>query len=173
MDALTEFVIPFVGLKEGQHSFQFDIDTTFFKEFEFSEFHSAEVKVELTFDKKPSLMNLNFQAKGVIGLMCDVSNEKYLHEVDTKLDWIVKFGDVFDDDHDEFIILPHGSYQVNVAQPIYEMLVLAVPLKKVHPGIEDGTLDSEIVKQLEKLQPQAEKLENNDPRWDKLKDLLT
>lgn len=172
MDALTEFVIPFVGLKEGQHSFNFNIDTTFFNEFEFSEFHMAEVKVTLTFEKKPSLMNLNFQAKGVIGLTCDVSNEKYLHKVTSKLDWIVKFGDTFDNDHDEFIILPHGSYQVNVAQPIYEMLVLAVPVKKVHPGIEDGTLDSEIVKQLEKLQPQAEKLENSDPRWDKLKDLL-
>ena len=77
-----------------------------------------------------------------------------------------------DDDNDEFLILPHGSYQVNVAQPIYEMIVLAVPVKKVHPGVVDGTLDSALLKKLEELQPKEEKLDNNDPRWDKLKDLL-
>ena len=72
----------------------------------------------------------------------------------------------------ECLILPHGSFKVNVAQPIYEMIVLAVPLKKVHPGVADGTLDSELLKRLEELQPQAEKTTDNDPRWDKLKDLL-
>ncbi len=57
MEALTEFVIPFVGLREGQHSFDFDIDTTFFNEFEFSDFNAASIKVNLLFEKKPSMMN--------------------------------------------------------------------------------------------------------------------
>ena len=70
------------------------------------------------------------------------------------------------------MILPHGSYQVSVAQPIYEMIVLSIPQKKVHPKVLDGTLDSALLKRLEELQPKEDKLENNDPRWDKLKDLL-
>jgi len=172
MEALTEFVIPFVGLREGQHSFDFDIDTTFFNEFEFSDFNAASIKVNLLFEKKPSMMNLKFTAKGTVGLTCDVSNEEFDYSIKTSLDWIVKFGDNFDDDHDEFLILPHGTYQVSVAQPIYEMIVLAVPVKKVHPGVVDGTLDSTLLKKLEELQPKEEKLDNNDPRWDKLKDLL-
>ena len=172
MEDLTEFILPFVGLKDGQHTFDFDIDTTFFNAFEFSDFSHAAVKVKLLFDKKPSLMNLNFTAQGVVGLTCDVSNEVFDFQLDSKLDWIVKFGDEYDDDHDEFLILPHGSYQVNVAQPIYEMIALSVPLKKVHPGVLDGSLDSALLKRLEELQPKEEKLESNDPRWDKLKDLL-
>ena len=172
MEDLTEFILPFVGLKDGQHTFDFDIDTTFFNAFEYSDFSHAAVKVKLLFDKKPSLMNLSFTAQGVVGLTCDVSNEIFDFELDSKLDWIVKFGDEYDDDHDEFLILPHGSYQVNVAQPIYEMIALSVPLKKVHPGVLDGTLDSALLKRLEELQPKEEKLENNDTRWDKLKDLL-
>ena len=117
-------------------------------------------------------MNLSFTAQGSLWLTCDVSNEIFPYQINTSLDWIVKFGDEYDDDNDEFLILPHGSYQVNVAQPIYEMIVLAVPVKKVHPGVVDGTLDSALLKKLEELQPKEEKLENNDPRWDKLKDLL-
>lgn len=172
METLTEFVIPFVGLKDGQHSFDFDIDTTFFNAFEYDDFDQPKVKVKLLFDKKPGLMNLNFSAQGSLGLTCDVSNEVFDHTIDTTLDWIVKFGDEYDDDHDEFLILPHGSYQVNVAQPIYEMIVLAVPAKKVHPGVLDGSLDSELLKKLEELQPKKVKSQENDPRWDKLKDLL-
>ncbi len=172
METLTEFVIPFVGLKEGQHSFDFDIDTTFFNAFEFSDFTTASIKVNLLFEKKPSMMNLKFTANGMVGLTCDVSNEVFDHHIETHLDWIVKFGEAYDDDHDEFLILPHGSYQVSVAQPIYEMIVLAVPVKKVHPGVLDGTLNSTLLKRLEELQPKEEKLANNDPRWDKLKDLL-
>ena len=74
-------------------------------------------------------MNLSFTAQGVVGLTCDVSNEVFDFQLDSKLDWIVKFGDEYDDDHDEFLILPHGSYQVDVAQPIYEMIALSVPQK--------------------------------------------
>lgn len=172
METLTEFVLPFVGLKDGKHTFEFDIDTTFFNAFEFNEFDQPAVKVKLLFDKKRGLMNLSFIAQGSLGLTCDVSNEIFPYQINTSLDWIVKFGDEYDDDNDEFLILPHGSYQVNVAQPIYEMIVLAVPVKKVHPGVVDGTLDSALLKKLEELQPKEEKLDNNDPRWDKLKDLL-
>ena len=172
MEKLPEYVLPFVGLKDGKHTFEFDIDTTFFNAFEFNEFDQPAVKVKLLFDKKPGLMNLSFTAQGCLGLTCDVSNEIFPYQINTSLDWIVKFGDEYDDDNDEFLILPHGSYQVNVAQPIYEMIVLAVPVKKVHPGVVDGTLDSALLKKLEELQPKEEKLDNNDPRWDKLKDLL-
>ena len=54
------------------------------------------------------------------------------------------------------------------------MIVLAIPAKIVHPGIEDGTLDSDILTKLEELQPKERLLseEESDPRWNKLKDLL-
>jgi len=51
--------------------------------------------------------------------------------------------------------------------------VLAVPSKKVHPGIEDGTLKSDILEKLDELSPENKKeIEETDPRWDELKKLL-
>ncbi|HEA22823.1 MAG TPA: DUF177 domain-containing protein, partial [Pricia antarctica] len=73
---------------------------------------------------------------------------------------------------DELLIVPHGSHQVNIAQYIYEMLVLGVPQKRVHPGVLDGSLQSEALKKLEELRPKENKKES-DPRWDELKKLLT
>jgi len=88
---------------------------------------------------------------------------------------VVKFGDEYNNDNDEILIIPHSEYQINIAQYVYEMLVLSVPLKKVHPGVLDGTLKSEVLDKLEELQPKdtKENKEDIDPRWDALKKLLT
>ena len=51
------------------------------------------------------------------------------------------------------------------------MIVLSVPLKLVHPGVKDGTLDSEIVNRLKEFDINQEKSINFDPRWNKLKEL--
>ena len=52
-----------------------------------------------------------------------------------------------------------------------------MPNKRVHPGVEDGTLKSDILDKLEELSiPDKEKQEDKeetDPRWDSLKKLLT
>jgi uncharacterized metal-binding protein YceD (DUF177 family) len=56
------------------------------------------------------------------------------------------------------------------------MIVLSVPLKKVHPGVEDGTLESETLDKLEELHPKEIKVikdKETDPRLDSLKKLLT
>jgi uncharacterized metal-binding protein YceD (DUF177 family) len=75
------------------------------------------------------------------------------------------------------LILPHGEYEVDLSQYIYEMIVLSIPQKRVHPGVKDGTLQTEALKKLKELQVKEhtveKKEEDIDPRWDKLKQLLT
>jgi len=89
---------------------------------------------------------------------------------------LVKFGDVFNDENEELLILPHGEFQFSVAQYVYETIVLSVPLRRVHPGIKDGSL-KEVIEKLESLAPKEGKTEEQkddiDPRWENLKKLLT
>jgi uncharacterized metal-binding protein YceD (DUF177 family) len=91
---------------------------------------------------------------------------------------IVRFGEAFNNDNEELLILPHGEFEIDVAQYIYEMIVLSVPLRRVHPGIKDGSLKTEALTKLKQLAVKEKKEEkkeeeNIDPRWDKLKQLLT
>jgi len=58
------------------------------------------------------------------------------------------------------------------------MIVLSIPLKRVHPGIKDGSLNTDALTKLKELtvnelKKQQTNQENIDPRWDKLKQLLT
>ena len=60
MKDLREFKIPFVGLKEGKHEFDYRIDNTFFDLFDFDEFYSSDIRVRLDFVKKATFFELNF-----------------------------------------------------------------------------------------------------------------
>ena len=174
MKMLKDYEISFFGLKEGLHKFEYKIDQGFFEFFEYDEFNGANLDVNLDFRKKSNMLELHFSGQGVVNVNCDVSNEPFDLPVEGQLDLVVKFGEDFNDDNDEVLILPHGEHQMNVAQYIYEMMALALPSKKVHPGIEDGTLESEILDKLDELSPDNKKeIEETDPRWDDLKKLLT
>ena len=173
MEQFSEFLIPFIGLKDGLHRFDFNIDNKFFEGFDFLDFQNAHTQVSLIFEKKPTLLELNFSAKGQVTVPCDITTEPFKLPIDTAFKLVVKFGSVENDYDDEILILPHGSHEIQIAQYIYEMIVLSVPQKKVHPGIAEGTLKSEILEKLKDLQPQEKSIsDETDPRWDKLKDLL-
>lgn len=174
MKDLKEFIIPFVGLKEGEHLFEYSIDNKFFDAYNFEEYNSSKVKVHLTFVKKSTLFELHFKALGAVEVPCDITNELYYQNIEADLNLVIKFGPEFNDDNDEILILPHEAYQVNISQYIYEMIVLAVPNKRIHPKVLDGTMESEALNKLKELEVKEEKsVETTDPRWDKLKDLIT
>jgi uncharacterized metal-binding protein YceD (DUF177 family) len=175
MRKIKEFTIPFVGLKQGKHQFEYEIDNEFFEHFEYNEFNSVNVVVNVLLEKKTTMMEFTFKASGTVNVDCDLTNEPYDQPIDSELFLVVKFGEEYNDDNEDLLILPHGEYEVNVQQYIYELIVLAVPSKRVHPGVLDGSLKSEVLEKLEQLSPREkeEKSEEDiDPRWDKLKNLL-
>ncbi len=176
MKVTNEFLIPFIGLKLGKHQFEYQIKKAFFEHFEYDEFESADIKVTVVLDKKSTMLELSFKHSGTIHVPCDLTNEDFDLPVKGKLNLIVRFGETFNDDNEELLILPIGEHQIDVSQYIYEMIVLSIPLKKVHPGIKDGTLESDVLSMLNDIQVQEPievKEENTDPRWDELKKLLT
>ena len=177
MKPLKEFTIPFVGLKLGKHQFDFDIDKTFFEHFEYDEFNSANVKVDLDLEKKSTLLELHFKISGHVNVNCDLTNEPYNEAITNTFNLVVNFGETYNDENIDILIVPHGTYEINIQQYIYELVVLAIPIKRVHPGVEDGTLDSDILDKLQDLSPKIkenkEKEEDIDPRWNTLKKLLT
>jgi len=173
LEQFSEFLVPFIGLKDGLHRLDFKIDNKFFEGFDFLDFQKVNIHVGLIFEKNPTLLELNFSAKGQVTVPCDITTEPFKLPIATDYKLVVKFGSVENSDDDEILILPHGSHEIQTAQYIYEMIVLSVPQKKVHPGISAGTLKSEILEKLKDLQPQEKPIsDETDPRWDKLKDLL-
>lgn len=171
-----EYEIPFVGLKQGKHTFEYDIDEKFFELFGYHEFNEVRQKVQIVLDKKSSLLDLSFKSEGVVGVNCDITDEAFDLPTEGELHLVVKFGEEFNDEDDELLVIPNGEHSINVAQYIYEMIVLSVPAKRIHPDVEKGNFHPEIIEKLEELAPKCEEKihrdEEIDPRWNELKKLL-
>jgi DUF177 domain-containing protein len=177
MRLLKDFTIQFAGLKQGEHCFEYKTDKKFFEHFEYDEFNDAKLDVNVVLTKKTTLLELHFEVSGTINVNCDLTNEPFNQQINNDFNLVVKFGEVFNNENENILIIPYAEYEINIAHYIYELIVLSVPYKKVHPGVKDGTLNSDILDKLEELSPKGpkDKKENEDidPRWNTLKKLLT
>ena len=166
MRKLSDFEINFSSLKNGQHKYNYNIDKNFFEFFNYNEFIDSSFRSNLILDKKTSLIDFKFSTYGFVTLNCDITNEPFNLNTSSNLEFIVKFGNEYNDDNDEIIFLPHGSSRINVSQYIYEMIVLSVPSKRVNPEIKKNKNSN-----FENIKLKNSKV-NNDPRWNELKKLL-
>ena len=172
-NVLAPFVLAFAGLKEGVHHFNRDITATFFDAFDYTEFSAAALAVQIDLTKKASMLEVQFTVSGNVRVGCDLTNELFDLPLNPTHELVVKFGEEFNDENEHLLVLPHGSHQFDLAQTLFETIVLAVPQKKVHPGIENGSLQSDLLDRLDELHPgeSTNESDTTDPRWDALKKL--
>ena len=118
MKPLKAFDVQFVGLKLGAHIFEYDIEHTFFEHFEYDEFNDVQLKTTLKFQKKTTLLELDFEVEGTVNVNCDLTNEAFDLPIKSNFSLIVKFGSEYNDDNEEILIVPHGEFKINVAHYI-------------------------------------------------------
>lgn len=164
---MKEFVIPFFGLKIGDHKFHFEIGNEFFEAFESDLITDARFEVDLKLQKSTTMLQLEFKAKGVVNDYCDRCGDPLELKVTTSDRLIVKFGDEPFEQTDEIVVLTHDTHEIDVSQNIYEMLVLGLPRKRVHTRLAD--CNQEVLAKLRAFEPYEEP--TTDPRWDALKKL--
>ena len=172
MKSPSTLLVKFSGLKEGIHNFNFDIGKKFFESFEYDDFIDVDIVTKLKLEKKKNMLNLDFLFSGKVKVPCDLTMEPFYINIKTDYSVIVKFAENKDLADDKIIFLSTGASNIDVSNIIFETIVLETPQKRVHPGIEDGSLKSEMLEKLEDLKPKEIFLNKRDPRWDKLKELL-
>lgn len=174
--SLKDYTIKFVGLKEGEHFFTYHVDDEFLKAFEESPLDEADATVKVTFDKKrETFFELTFDLQGTVGVECDRCLDQFqLPFADQQKLYVTLNGEedkVEEADEDEIVVLPPEAQQINVAEYIYQYLVIQVPMRRVCEDVEKPC-NPEMEKILDKMSGEAEEDEEKmDPRWKALKDL--
>lgn len=162
------FTIPFVGLKLGNHVFEFDIDDSFFEALPYSLIDKGKLKVWLNLEKKQTMLIASFSVNGTVELLCSRCNEAMDDEIDGELAIIYKLGYDSSDDENLIVISP-DSYEIDVTQPIYELITVLLPLRPIH---QEGKCNEDMVRLIEKFEAKQNKQSDNiDPRWSALKNL--
>jgi uncharacterized protein len=165
-------IIPLSGLKEGHHTIDFEIDKEFFEQIEESEVKEGSLIANIEMDKRSSHLDMIIRVSGSLRVSCDRCLEIFSQPINSENRLLVKFGKSIEDIDPEILSVPADEYELDLKQQIYEFIMLALPIKRVHPADKTGksTCDPVMLKKLEELIIEEEK--ENDPRWDELKKLM-
>ena len=173
MDKYRNYDISFSGLKQGKHEFEFCVEQRFFDLFEAEEeFENAKIVSKFLLEKHSTFLGFVISVSGTVDLTCDISNEKFQYPINNEIKFLVKFGEEYDDSNEEIITIPHHYSEFNIAQFIYEAVVLAIPMKKVSPAaLENEEFQSLLDKFSPKINKEKADDEDIDPRWEALNKL--
>jgi uncharacterized protein len=166
------FAIPLSGLKEGGHSYNFEIGDEFFELFEGSEITRGELNAVVELEKRSTHLDLKFSIKGSVVINCDRCLEEFSHPVTCENRLLIKLGKTWDDNDPDILTMPSDEHELDVKQYIYEFIHLALPIKRTHPLDKLGrsTCDPEMLKKISEHAVDIEK--DSDPRWDELRKLM-
>jgi uncharacterized metal-binding protein YceD (DUF177 family) len=151
------FNIPFVGLKAGKHEYNFEIQDAFFEEFEYSEIKKANLKANLILDKKETMLIGQFSISGSVIAECDRCTGPIELQIKGEFKIVYKFGTEEEDDEALIVIHP-DEYQINVKAPFYELIIISLPLRKIHP---EGECDEEMWELVKKYTVNSEEEEED------------
>lgn len=189
MGKFSAFKLPLKSLGEGTHEFDYHLDKLFFANMENTDVHDADLSVHLTVVYHRDVYELTFDISGTVTLLCDRCLDDLLVPIDTKYKLIVKYGEDYCDDADDILEIPMSDNFLNVSYMIYDTVVLAIPIKHVHPLGKCNRQMSALLKKHRAGAPaddtdelQQELLDSidddgadtdapTDPRWDALKNI--
>lgn len=164
MKVLDHFSIPYQGLKNGMHTFHFQVDDAFFECFEAALVKRGNFEVTLDLDKRPDMAIAEFTLTGAAEVTCDRCLGEFMLPMDTFFTLHIKHG-AGDEAEDEVMFIDVETSKVNFAQPIYEWICVSLPMFKSHE--DEADCDQEVIS---RLKDGADNDSDVGP-WSSLKDL--
>lgn len=187
MAKFSIYNIRLLGLSQGIHPFEYELDSKFFENIDGDEVKKGNVRVELTVTKTGSTFEFDFDLKGIVQIPCTRCLDYMDQEIDSQNRLVVKLGKEYSEESDEVIIIPEAEGEINIAWFLYEFIALNIPIKHVHePGKcnkmmsskfrkhravgKDDEGDDDIDDDME-IADEDEETPNVDPRWESLRGL--
>jgi len=166
MERSKEYVIQFAGLKDGEHEFEFQLGLEFIRSFNNDEVLDAKITAHLTLNKKPDMLEVQLRVEGKLNVACDRCDKPLDIEIEGQQRQLFKVGEREEYDNEEVVIISANDYEIDVSEHLYECIILALPIRKVH---KKKDCDPIALAALEAVSTNNE-LES-DPRWEALKAL--
>jgi uncharacterized metal-binding protein YceD (DUF177 family) len=179
MNSRRNYDIAFVGLKPGNHEFEYTIDDKFFIEYQEQDFRNCTAHVKLALEKQNGFMLLKFEIGGKLEVTCDRCGNNLPLELWDEFNLVIKMVDEPDvmneqeEDPDVYYI-SKGESHLHIADWIYEFINLSIPMQRMCSEDEIGGphCNKEVLAMLKKLEEQDKP--SNNPLWkglEKFKDL--
>jgi len=163
MSSKRKFEIAFVGLKQGVHEFNYELNNEFFKEKGAEDAENIHATVKLLLEKNTGFMLLKFIVGGKAGVNCDRCGNPLTVDLWDEFNVVVKLTDDPDmmngqeEDADVFYISRTESH-IDVSDWLYEFVMLSIPNQHVCGNDEKGEslCNKEVLQKLNEMKAATE-----------------
>jgi uncharacterized metal-binding protein YceD (DUF177 family) len=169
-----DYKIPFKGLENGKHQYEFTIDDKFFEEFPEGEINRGSLIAKVELNKRTTGIESFFEISGIVKMPCD----RCLDDLDCPVEFqgklFFEFGHESEEVSDELVMLSPSENYLELDIYIYEYIILSLPIQNIHPNDKNGKslCNAEMLAKLNSMIVNNDDDEIDDPRWDKLRDLI-
>ncbi len=135
---LRNFDIKIQSLSNNSHNyiFEFNQDLIDFFSNE-NEITNASGNCNLNVIKSDLMLEMLFNIQGGTDLICDRTLKRFRYPLNSEKKLIFKFGDEDEEISDEMIVINRNKSIINMAKYIYEFFILEIPVKRLHPSVEN------------------------------------
>jgi uncharacterized protein len=166
------FEVHIVGLAFSVHEFEFNVDEGFFKHYGTDVINKGILNAKVTLNKHETFIETTFQIQGTVQLTCDRSLDFFDFPLNINQLLVYKYGEEDKEISEEVMMIHRDTASLDLGQPMYEYIVLSVPMKKLHPRFQDEEETNEEGKLVySSLNITTEDSSDVDPRWEALKKL--
>jgi uncharacterized metal-binding protein YceD (DUF177 family) len=178
MASKREYEVAFVGLKPGQHEFEYEIGSKFFAAYAATDFTDCKAQVKLVLEKHTGFMLLKFDIGGTVEVGCDRCGSKLPLQLWDEFRIVVKLVDnaeemnLSEEDPDVYYLNRTESH-LSVADWIYEFINLSLPMTRMCSEADFGgpLCNKAALEKLKALQPDADNAKTIWKGLDQFKDL--
>jgi uncharacterized metal-binding protein YceD (DUF177 family) len=163
MGSKRMYEIAFVGLKQGEHAFEYELNDAFFKEKGAEDVENMNANIKMLLDKNNGFMLLKFNVGGSAEVGCDRCGNALVVELWDEFSMVVKLTDdpikanEEEEDADVFYISKTESH-FDVSDWLYEFAMLSIPTQHICANDEKGLslCNEEVLNKLNEMKASAE-----------------
>jgi uncharacterized protein len=172
LENLAKYKIQFIQLDNGSHNFDYQLGDAFFEAFENSKITKADISAQVVLTKEQAHMfDLDFFITGKAEMVCDRCLDNFYLPIKNEFNLLVKLTEKERENEHDITYLPMNTFQINIANYLYEIICLAIPMQVKCEDSGEKKCNKEVEKKLNELNASNKEMEI-DPRWDELKKLI-
>ena len=126
---------------EGDSSLTFKLADSFFELIPGALVTSGNVDVSIQVAKSKTMLVVKIYINGTVELICDRTTRPFDFHVETSDRVVYQFADQYQELSDQLIMIPRGLEFLSLVDLLYNLIAVEVPMKKLHPDLDDQVLE--------------------------------
>ncbi len=141
----NRYEIDVFKLKNGHHTYTFQVRDGFFEQFENSPVAGGHGEIRVDLDKQENMIHANIGISVEVPLVCDRTLKDFEYRIEETKEVVYKYGEVEEEIDDDLLTITRNTQRIDLSQLIYEYICIALPMRRIHPDHMDDNDEDEVI----------------------------